>query len=104
VPSYASTESLRNPCDGKRVTDPPWSDGGYFVCAETSQFLEADLKTPLPNTFTFAAPEKIKELARRGAAWGTSEARQMPEHAKETGRGGVYLRLTPEQYRKLRRL
>ena len=24
VPSYASTESLRNPCDGKRVTDPPW--------------------------------------------------------------------------------
>jgi hypothetical protein len=22
VPSYASTESLRNPCDGKRVTDP----------------------------------------------------------------------------------
>jgi hypothetical protein len=21
VPSYASTESLRNPCDGKRVTD-----------------------------------------------------------------------------------
>ena len=67
------------------------------------QFLEADLKTPLPRTFTFAHPEKIRELARRGEAWGTSEARQMLEHAIETGRGGVYLKLTPEQYRALRR-
>jgi hypothetical protein len=25
VPFYASTESLRNPCDGKRATDPPCS-------------------------------------------------------------------------------
>jgi hypothetical protein len=60
---------------------------GWYV-----QFLEADLKTPLPRTFTFADPEKIRELARRGEAWGTSEARQMLEHAIETGRGGVYLR------------
>jgi hypothetical protein len=67
------------------------------------QFLEADLKTALPRKFTFADPEKIRELARRGEAWGTSEARQMLEHAIETGRGGVYLRLTPEQYRALRR-
>jgi hypothetical protein len=29
--------------------------------------------------------------------------RQILEHAIETGRGGCYLRLTPEQYRKLRR-
>src|ERR1700677_1604212 len=28
------------------------------------QFLEPDLKTPLPRTFTFADPEKIRELAR----------------------------------------
>ena len=49
-----------------------------------------------------AAPETIRGLARRGEAWGTSEARQMLEHAIETGRGGCYLRLTPEQYRKLR--
>jgi hypothetical protein len=67
------------------------------------QFLEADLKTSLPRTFTFAAPERIRELARRGEAWGTSEARQMLEHGIETGRGGVYLRLTPEQYARLRR-
>jgi hypothetical protein len=67
------------------------------------QFLEPDLKTPLPRKLTFTDPEKIRELARRGEAWGTSEARQMLEHAIETGRGGVYLRLTPEQYGRLRR-
>jgi hypothetical protein len=67
------------------------------------QFTEADLKTPLPRKLTFTDPEKIRELARRGEAWGTSEARQMLEHPIETGRGGLYLRLTPEQYARLRR-
>jgi hypothetical protein len=67
------------------------------------QFLEADLKTPLPRKFTFAEPEKIRELARRGEAWGDSESRQMLEHALENGRGGIYLRLTPDQYARLRR-
>jgi hypothetical protein len=52
------------------------------------QFLESDLKTPLPRTFNFTDPEKIKELARRGEASGTSEARQMLELAIEQGRGG----------------
>jgi hypothetical protein len=51
---------------------------------------------------TFSDPGKIRELARRGEAWGTSEARQMLEHGIETGRGGCYLRLTPEQYKRLR--
>jgi hypothetical protein len=72
--------------------------GGWEV-----QFLEADLKTPLPRKLTFTDPEKIRELTRRGEAWCTSEARQKLEHAIETGRGGIYLRLTPEQYGKLRR-
>jgi len=67
------------------------------------QFLEADLKTPLPRKFTFADPEKIRELARRGEAWGDSESRQTLEEAIETGRGGICLRLTPEQYARLRR-
>jgi hypothetical protein len=67
------------------------------------QFLEADLKTPLPCKLTFTDPEKIREIARRGEAWGTSESRQMLEHGIETGRGGCYLRLTPEQYGRLRR-
>jgi hypothetical protein len=66
------------------------------------QFVESDLKTPLPRKLTFSDPEKIRELVRRGEAWGDSESRQMLEHAIDVGRGGVYLRLTPEQYRSLR--
>jgi hypothetical protein len=71
---------------------------GWFV-----QFLESDLRTPLPRTFTFTDPEKIRELDKRGEAWGESESRQMLEHGIESGRGGCYLRLTPGQYGKLRR-
>jgi hypothetical protein len=48
------------------------------------------------------ASSEIRELARKGEAWGDSESRQMLEHAIESGRGGVYLRLTPDQYRKLK--
>lgn len=66
------------------------------------QFVEADLKTPLPRMFAFKDPDKIRELARRGEAMGTSEDREMLEYGIEVGRGGCYLRLTPEQYRKLR--
>jgi hypothetical protein len=43
--------------------------------------------------------------ARVGAAWGslvTSGARQILEHAIEVRCGGIYLRLTPGQYAKLR--
>jgi hypothetical protein len=67
------------------------------------QFLEADLKTPLPRRLSFADPDKIREMARRGEAMQTSEARQMLEHAIENGRGGVFLKLTPEQHAKLKR-
>jgi hypothetical protein len=72
--------------------------GGWQV-----QFLEADLKTPLPQKLTFTDPEKIRELAGRGGAWRDSDSRQVLEHAIETGRGGVYLRLTADQYSRLRR-
>jgi hypothetical protein len=67
------------------------------------QFLEVDLKTSLPRRLTFTDPEKLRGLARRGGAWRDSESRQMLEHAIETGRGGIYLRLTPDQYARLRR-
>jgi hypothetical protein len=66
------------------------------------QFLQADLKTALPKKLTFSDPEKIRELARRGEAMGDLESKQIVEHAIEVGRGGCYLRLTPDQYRKLR--
>ena len=67
------------------------------------QFLEADLKTPLPRKFTFATPEKVMELAERGRGLKDLASRQALEHGIETGRGGVYLHLTLEQYNKLKR-
>ena len=70
---------------------------GWYV-----QFLEADARTPLSRTLTFADPQKIRDLAKRGEAWDTSEARQMLENAIENGRGGAWLRLTPQQYARLR--
>jgi hypothetical protein len=35
--------------------------GGWYC-----QFLESDLKTPLPRKFTFQTLEKVEELIRRG--------------------------------------
>jgi hypothetical protein len=65
--------------------------------------LEPGLETPLPKTLTFKDEGKIRELARRGEAWQTSEDRQMLDYAIAKGEGGVYLRLTPDQYARLRR-
>lgn len=56
------------------------------------KFLEADLETSLPRKLTFAHADEIRELARKGEALETSEARQMLEHGIGTGRGGCYLR------------
>jgi hypothetical protein len=67
-------------------------------------FLEADARTVLARQLTFADPEKIRELAKRGGAWRDSESRQMLENAIENGRGGCFLLLTPAQYAKLRDL
>jgi hypothetical protein len=66
------------------------------------QFCESDLRTPLPHRFTFQDPEKIRELVRRGEALGIEDVRDELERKIENGRGGVYLHLTPEQYRSLR--
>ena len=66
-------------------------------------FLEPGLETELPRKLNFKSPGKILELARRGEAWGNLENRQALERAIEAGQGGCYLRLTPDQYARLRR-
>lgn len=66
------------------------------------QFLEEDLKTPLPNKLNFKSPEKIIELAERGGANLNLEERQAIHHAIKKGRGGLWLELTEEQYRTLK--
>jgi len=74
----------------------------YMLRGWYCQFLEADLKTALPRTFTFATPEKVIELAERGRALKDLASKQALERGIETGRGGIYLRLTYEQYNKLK--
>jgi hypothetical protein len=65
------------------------------------QFLEEDLKTPLPLKLTLDDPEKIQELAKRGGASMILEDKQAIDHGIEIGRGSVWLNLTQEQYQKL---
>jgi hypothetical protein len=65
------------------------------------QFLEQDLKTLLPKRLHFSSPEKVRELAQRGGCNMNLEARQSLDHGIEIGRGGVWLELSEEQYRKL---
>ena len=66
-------------------------------------FMEPGLERPLPKKLTFKDEGKIRELARRGEAWQTSEDRQMLDYAIAKGEGGVCLRLSPAQYARLRR-
>ena len=57
------------------------------------QFLEADLKTPLPRKLRFTSPDKLRELVERGGGFKDQEARLMLEAGVDQGRGGVFLDL-----------
>jgi hypothetical protein len=67
------------------------------------QFLEADCKTPLPKKLTFANKAKLWELAEqrrlRDDPGGSPGDRTRD---RERDRGGFWLNLTEEQYRKLK--
>jgi hypothetical protein len=66
------------------------------------QFLEEDMKTPLPRKLTFADDRKIWEMAKRGGFTLNIAGRQEIEEALRKGVGGIWLDLTAEQYTKLR--
>jgi hypothetical protein len=65
------------------------------------QFLEQDLKTPLPKRLRFNNKEKLREIAERGGCNMNLEARQSLDHGIEIGRGGIWLEISEEQYRRL---
>jgi hypothetical protein len=67
------------------------------------QFLEEDLKTPLPKKMNLKEPGKIFEIAERGGHKLTLENRQSIENAIAMGRGSIWLDLTQEQYAKLKK-
>jgi hypothetical protein len=66
------------------------------------QFLEADLKTPLPRKLTLKTPDEIRSMIERVGSAMTTEERQGFEYAISTGRGSAWLMLSEEQYQKLR--
>jgi hypothetical protein len=89
---------MANPTDRHRVYMSFMDRYGWHC-----QFLEADLQTTLPRKLTFASPDKIVEMVERGGGFKDQESRLMLDQGIATGRGGVYLSLTDEQYAKLKR-
>ncbi len=67
------------------------------------QFLEADLQTPLPKRLHFASSDKVVELIEHAGGFTDQETRLMVNQGIEKGRGGIFLRLTEEQYAKVRK-
>src|ERR1700679_3752713 len=61
----------------------------HFIVAKGwyCQFLEEDLKTPIPCRLTLDDPAKIMELAQRGGASMKLEDKQATEYGIESGRG-----------------
>jgi hypothetical protein len=111
-------------CSCKISIDPcPWRGGERYCdrCAQARvpkqkvymhfmlrdgwrcQFLEADLKTPLPRRLTFQDSAKVIQMAEMGGAFKMLEDRPDLDIGIKIGRGSVWLHLTLEQYAKLRR-
>jgi hypothetical protein len=67
------------------------------------QFLEEDLKTPLPRKVMFEDDQKIWEMAKRGGFTLNISGRQELQDKIRKGGGGIWLELAPEQYEKLQR-
>ena len=60
------------------------------------QFAEADLKPHCQGRLRLPIRRRYVNSHAAGKHWGDSESRQMMEYGVKVGRGGCYLRLTPE--------
>lgn len=67
------------------------------------QFLEEDLKTPIPVCLNLVRQERLFEIAEHGGFRLNLEGRQTIQRAIEIGRGGMWLELTEEQYQRLKK-
>jgi hypothetical protein len=65
------------------------------------QFLEGALQTPLPKRLHFASSDKVVELIERAGGFTDQETRLMVNQGIGMGRGGIFLKLTEEQYDRL---
>lgn len=98
-PPHRGGERLCARCGGagnKRVYMHFMFRKGWFC-----QFLEEDLRTPVPRKVTVADEKKIFEMAKRGGFTLNITGRQELQEAIRKGVGGIWLELTPEQYEKL---
>jgi hypothetical protein len=67
------------------------------------QFLEKDLQTLLPRTLNLATAEEVIAFVDRGSGLSNPESRETLDLAIATGRGGVFLSLTTDQYTQLQK-
>ncbi len=74
------------------------SKNGCWMC----RFIDEDHKTNLPRKLSFASPDKVVEASERGGALRCMRQRKALDRAIEKGWGGVLLKLTEEQYSKLK--
>ena len=65
--------------------------------------MEADLRTSAALARIFSSTDNMVEMIRRGSGFKDLASRQDVEHAIQSGRGNVDLRLTEDQYNKLAR-
>ncbi len=56
------------------------------------------------RTLVFADDDKIVELVKRSGGLTNLESKQALERGIESGKGGVFLKVTPDQYNKLKRV
>jgi hypothetical protein len=77
----------------------------YYIFRNTwtCQFLEEDLKTALPLRLSFRDPEKVRAIVGKVGSFANLQDRQALDYGLATGRGGVWLQLTKEQYLRLKR-
>ena len=105
---------------GNKLHDPPPTPGErmcarckspgvhrvymYYLLREgwICQFLEEDLKTPLPARLHFKDPEKIRTIVDKVGNFANLQDRQALDYGLEIGRGGVWLQLNEEQYQRLK--
>lgn len=102
-PPHIPGEQLCERCGAKRK--PPRRVYMHFQTQSGwhCQFLEEDLKTPLPKKLNLLSQDKLFEIAERGGYILNLEGRQALQQAIDKGRGGIWLTLTEEQYQRLKR-
>lgn len=100
APSIDFSRHVRVNAD--HVPEFPGSIYMHFVIRDGCycQFLEEDLKTPLPKKLNFADISNVRELTEKGRGFANLEGRHALDHAVEVGRGRIFLQLTEEQYAK----